>query len=82
MSSSHDALIECGGGFDGRGLIFKMKKGFWESRPIPHRIISAVLLQSFELNPFYFTFNKGLMGQNVAVLVLFILIDGNKAGRT
>jgi hypothetical protein len=22
----------------GRGLIFEVEKGFWESRPIPHRI--------------------------------------------
>jgi hypothetical protein len=39
--SSHDALLECGGGFDKRGLIFEVEKGFWESRPLPHRIIAA-----------------------------------------
>jgi hypothetical protein len=39
MSSSHDALLGCGGGFDKQGLIFEVEKGFWESRPLPHRKI-------------------------------------------
>jgi hypothetical protein len=33
----------------GGGLIFKKKKGFWESRPIPHRILA--LPSSFVQSP-------------------------------
>jgi hypothetical protein len=48
MSSSHDALLGCGGGFDRRGLIFEVEKGVWSSQPLP--TVATVVSANFWQN--------------------------------